>query len=145
VRGNVRANPLLLAGAALSAVAGLLHFACIVLGAPAFRWLGAGERLARRAERGDVQPRLIAFAIGAALCLCAGLALSVAGVLPPWPPAAPLLAVYAAVLGLRALAFPLLRPVFPENSMAFWWLSSALCLGMALLHALGLAQIWARP
>lgn len=137
-------NTWLVIGAVFSVVAALLHFVCIVVGAPAFRLLGAGEQLARMAERGHWYPGLVAFAIGAALAVCAVYALSGAGVLPRLPLLRTVLVLFSAALILRAVAFPLLRPMFPENSETFWWLSSALCLAMGLVHAVGLGQVWHR-
>ena len=45
--------------------------------------------------------------------------------------------VFAAVLLVRALAFPWLKPVFPDNSALFWRVSSGICLVMALAHGWG--------
>ena len=140
-----QANLFLIAGAALSAIAALLHFACIFLGAPAFRTLGAGEKLARMAERGHWYPALVAFGIGVALSVCAAYALSAAGLLPRFPLLRTVLSLFAATLLLRAIAFPLLRPVFPENSTTFWLVSSAACLSMGLVHAVWLSQVWVTP
>jgi hypothetical protein len=39
------------------------------------------------------------------------------------------------LLVVRAMAFPLLRRAFPENSTTFWLASSAICLVMGLLFA----------
>jgi len=52
-----------------------------------------------------------------------------------WPPA---------VIGiqLRALAFVPLQAFFPGNSAAFWYWSSGICLGLGLLHAIGVRQAW---
>jgi hypothetical protein len=137
------ANVFLVTGAAFSALAALLHFACIFIGAPAFRALGAGEKLARLAERGHWYPGLVAFGIGAALSVCAAYALSAAGLLPRLPLMRTVLTLFAGVLLLRAFAFPLLRPLFPDNSTTFWWVSSAACLVVGLVHAVGLRQVWA--
>ena len=136
------ANLFLVAGAAMSAIVAVLHFACIISGGPAFRLLGAGERLARMAERGHWYPGVLAFGIGAAFSLCAAYALSAAGVLPPLPMRRPVLSVFTTVLLLRALAFPLLEPVFPWNSTTFWLVTSSVCLLMGVLHAIGLKQVW---
>ena len=40
-------NKLLVVGAALSGLAALMHLACLVVGAPLFRLLGAGEQMAQ--------------------------------------------------------------------------------------------------
>lgn len=139
---NTPLNALLVTGAALSIVAALLHFACVFIGAPAFRMLGAGEKLARMAERGSWYPGFVAFAIGMALCVCAAYALSGAGLLPRFPLLRTVLVLFTAALLVRAFAFPLLRPVFPENSTTFWLVSSAACLGTGIVHAIGLSQVW---
>lgn len=136
-------NVLLVIGGAFSASAALSHFACIFVGAPAFRALGAGEKISRLAERGHWYPRLVALAIGAVLSACAVYALSAAGLLPRFPLLRTVLSIYAAGLFLRAVAFPILKPVFPENSTTFWWVSSAACLCVASVHVAGLSQIWA--
>ena len=49
---------LLLAGAASLGV-GLLHVGIIFYGGPAYRYFGAGERLARLAERGSQEPAFV--------------------------------------------------------------------------------------
>lgn len=134
--------PLVLAFA-LTELAALAHFACIPLGGPAFRWLGAGEQMARMAEDGHWYPALVAFVIGSALSVCALFALSASGLrtrLPRLPLLRPVLAVAAGVFLLRALAFPLLKPAFPDNSDTFWLVTSGVCLVLGSLYLLGLLQ-----
>lgn len=126
----------------MSALVAVLHFACIVIGAPAFRLLGAGDRLAVMAERGHWYPSALALGIGAAFSVCAAYALSAAGVLPPLPMRRTVLGLFTGVLFFRALAFPLLRSVFPWNSTAFWLVTSSICLLMGMLHLVGLKQVW---
>ena len=65
----------LLMGAALSFLAALVHFACIPWGANGFRFLGAGEPMARMSEAGHWYPPLMAFGIGAVLSVWGGLRL----------------------------------------------------------------------
>lgn len=137
-------NLFLVSGALLTAVAALLHFGCIFVGAPAFRLLGAGEPVAQMAERGHWVPGLMAFAVGAALSLCSAYALSAAGVLPHLPLVRTVLGLATAVFLLRAVAFPLLKPAFPDNSNTFWWVTSGICLLIAGLHLVGLQQVWTR-
>jgi hypothetical protein len=43
----------------LSAMAALLHIACIYFGAPWYRLLGAGEHMAKQAEQGSLIPAVI--------------------------------------------------------------------------------------
>lgn len=138
-----RSNPFLVIGAALTGTAALMHFACIVIGAPAFRFLGAGEQLASMAERGHWYPGLAAFVIGAALSLCSAYALSAARLLPRFPLVRTVLCLATGVFLLRAIAFPWLKPAFPDNSNAFWLVTSGICLTIGLVHLAGLRQVWA--
>ena len=83
---------MLLGGAAfLSFVVAALHIWIIAVGAPAYRYTGAGETMVRLAEHGSRLPALVT--IGAlALFVLAGLyPLSASGVLPrlPWLRAGP--------------------------------------------------------
>lgn len=133
---------LLAAAAACDFAAALAHFACIVIGAPAFRALGAGERMARLAASGHWYPRMVAFAIGGVLCVWAGYALGGAGLAVRLPGTRFALVAIACVLLMRACAFPWLRSVIRGNSMRFWWTSSTGCLALALLHGGGLFASW---
>jgi len=132
----------LVTGAVLSALAALAHLACIVIGARAYRFMGAGERMARAAEAGKRKPTLVTLAIAGVLFVWAAFALSGAGVIGPLPlTKAALLAICGVYFG-RALGFPLIRRAFPENSDAFWFASSAICLFIGLVHAYGVVSLW---
>lgn len=135
-------NVFLLLGAALSAMAAALHFACLIWGAPLFRLLGAGEPIARMAEKGHWYASFIAFAIGTLLSIWAAYALSGAGLLIKLPFVQLVLSAITAIYLLRAVAFPLLKPAFPENSDTFWLITSGICLLIGLLHLVGLRQVW---
>lgn len=117
-------NVFLVLGAALSAIAAALHFACIFWGAPGFRFLGAGESIAQMAEKGHWYPSFIAFVIGAVLTVWAVYALSGAGLLMRLPFVRLVLSAITGIYLLRVLAFPLLKPAFPGNSDRFWMVSS---------------------
>ena len=132
----------LLVGAALSAAAALAHLLCIVVGAPAYRLMGAGERMARAVEAGKLRPTLVTLAIAVVLLAWAAFALSGAGVVAPLPlTKLALVAISLVYLG-RAVAFPLLKPSFPENSNTFWWVSSGICGLIGLVHAYGTVLVW---
>ncbi|MGP1666387.1 MAG: hypothetical protein ACTS5I_10870 [Rhodanobacter sp.] len=45
---------------------------------------------------------------------------------------------------LRGVAFVFLMPYFPGNSVTFWVASSAICLGIGIVHGIGLKQVWWR-
>jgi len=135
-------NAFLILGAALSAVAAVLHFACLIWGAPLFRFLGAGEPIAQMAEKGHWHANFIAFAIGVLLAAWAAYALSGAGLLIRLPFVRLVLSVITGIYLLRAVAFPLLKPAFPENSDTFWIVTSGICLVIGLVHLAGLRQVW---
>lgn len=133
----------LIAGAALSTLAALAHLACIVLGPSAYRFMGAGDKMARAVEAGKLRPTLVTLAIALVLLTWAAYALSGAGLISSLPfTKLALLAITAVYLG-RAVCFPLLRPVFPANSTTFWLVSSGICLVIGLVHAYGVASRWA--
>jgi hypothetical protein len=132
----------LVLGAMLSAAAALAHLACIVIGAPAYRFMGAGERMARAVEAGKLRPTLVTLAITGLLSLWAAYALAGAGVLPRLPLTPVALVSITGVYIARALAFPLLKPLLPENSDTFWFVSSGICLLIGLVHAYGLVALW---
>jgi hypothetical protein len=132
----------LVAGGTLSAVAAVAHLACIVLGAPAYRLMGAGERMARDVEAGKLRPTLVTLAIAFLLFGWSAYALSAAGVIGRLPGARIVLPAICCVYLARAVGFPLLKPVFPGNSNSFWLVSSAICLLVGLLHAIGVVSLW---
>ena len=132
----------LLLGAALSAAAALAHLACIVIGAPAYRIMGAGERMARAVEAGQLRPTLVTLAVSGVLLVWAAFALSDAGVVGPLPlTKLALVAISVAYLG-RAVAFPLIKSSFPGNSNTFWLVSSGICGLIGLVHAYGTVSLW---
>lgn len=137
-------NRFLLAGAALSTVAALLHLGCIVFGASWYRALGAGEAMAQLAAAGHPRPTLFALFIASVLLLWACYALSGAGAIRRLPLLKPALCAITAIYLLRGLGFVLLKPYFPGNSLSFWLISSAICLGLGLVHLVGLKQRWHR-
>lgn len=132
----------LIAGASLSAMAALAHLACIVIGAPAYRFLGAGESMARAAQAGRLMPTVSTLVISAVLFLWAAYALGAAGVIVQLPLSKLVLPAICAVYLGRAVAYPLLKPVFPENSQTFWLVSSSICLVIGMLHLYGLVSLW---
>ena len=132
----------LIVGASFSAAAALAHLACIVLGAPAYRFMGAGERMARAAEAGKLRPTLVTLAISGVLVVWAAYALGGAGVIDLLPFSSLALPAICAVYLGRAVAFPVLRPVFPENSQTFWLVSSGICLFIGLVHLYGVVSVW---
>jgi hypothetical protein len=136
------ASQALIVGAALSGAAALAHLACILLGAPAYRFLGAGERMARAVEAGQLRPTLVTLAVSSVLLLWSAYALSGAGVIGSLPLTRLALVAISAVYLARAVAFPLLKPAFPENTRMFWWVSSGICGVIGAVHAYGTLGLW---
>lgn len=140
-----RHNRFLLLGATGSAAAGVLHLGCLVFGAPWYRALGAGERIARMAEAGHPRPAVMTVFIAAVLFVWALYALSGAGVIRRLPLLRTVLCAVTAVYLLRGTLFVLLMPYFPDNGPLFWAVSSGICLALGLVHLAGLRQAWSRP
>ena len=132
----------LIIGASLSAVAALAHLACIVIGAPAYRLLGAGERMALAVEAKRLRPTLVTLAISGVLLVWSAYALSGAGVIGALPLTRLALVAISAIYLARAIAFPLLKPAFPENSSTFWLVPSGICGVMGLAYDYGTFSLW---
>lgn len=135
-------NKALLVGAALSALAALLHVAIIFGGASWYRFFGAGERMARAAQAGHLRPTLITLGIASVLTLWSFYALSGAGLVAPLPLLRSGLCLITGIYLLRGLAILPLLTVARTHSTPFLIWSSLVCLGFGLVHLLGLAQRW---
>jgi hypothetical protein len=135
-------NIALLVAAAMSATASILHLGCIVGGAPWYRFFGAGERMARSAQAGSWVPAFVTLGIAVVLAVWAAYALAGAGVIQRPPLLKVGLCAITAVYLLRgAVIVPaLLLPRGPATSFAIW--SSAICLAIGVVHAIGLSQVW---
>ncbi|HEX9983993.1 MAG TPA: hypothetical protein VGF69_12065 [Thermoanaerobaculia bacterium] len=133
-----------MAGAIFSAVAALLHVGCIVFGAPWYRFMGAGERMARMAERGHWYPTVVTTAIVCVLSIWSVYAMSGAGVIGRLPFLHAVLLGIGAVYLLRGVAAFALVPFFPGNSLRFWIVTSVVSAVAGAVHLLGLKEIWTR-
>jgi hypothetical protein len=133
---------LLFAGGILSLLASLLHVGVILGGPDWYRFFGAGEEMARMAEKGSFYPTLIT--IGIALILAAWAYFAFAGAGWGWKP--PLLrtglVAISLVYLLRGLVLLPLWLFAPDklNGFAVW--SSLIVLGYGLLYALGTWKAW---
>lgn len=132
----------LVAVGTLTSAAAVAHLACIVIGGRAYRFMGAGERMARAADAGRPTPTLVTLSIAAVLLVWAVYAFSAAGAIGPLPFTGLVLPAACAACLLRAIGFPVLRKRLPENSPAFWRWSSGLCFVLGLLYALGTLHVW---
>ncbi|GGD63272.1 hypothetical protein [Lacimicrobium alkaliphilum] len=135
-------NPLLIIGAFCSFAAALSHLGCIVFGADAYRFFGAGEQMAKMAEKGLWYPTIVTSVLVMVLVAWGLYALSGAGVIFRLPFLRFALCAITSVYLIRGVAFFWLMPMFPENSLTFWLVSSGICLGIGLLYAVGTYQVW---
>lgn len=141
---NSFTNLFLVTGAALSAIAALLHVGAIVFGAPWYRFMGAGERMARMDLAGSWYPTVVTFFITGVLLVWSAYALSGAGVIPKLPLTRLTLCAITAVYLIRGIAGFFLAPYFPVNTPIFWFWSSVICLVFGVVHLIGLMQVWHR-
>ncbi len=141
-RSDLRPNAWLIAGGSLSALAALLHIAIIFGGPGWYRSFGAGEAMARAAERGSARPAITAVGIAAVLLIWTAYAFSGAGLIRRLPLLRTGLVAISAVYLLRALA-PLPILVFrPERMDAFVLWSSLIVLVYGLAYAIGTWKAW---
>jgi len=134
---------LLAVGGGLSLAAAALHLACIAGGPAWYRYFGAGEGIARLAERGDWRPAAITAAIAAMLVLAAAYAFSGAGLIARLPFLRTGLVFISAVYLLRGLI--VLRPSAlgrDDLSPGFLLWSSLIVLAFGIVHAVGTARVW---
>lgn len=137
-------NGLLALGGLLSFLAAAAHLACIAIGAPAYRAMGAGEGMAKLAESGHWYPTAITLAISSLLAVWGLYAFSGAGVVRRLPFLRSALCAIATIYLARAVAFPLLTPYFPGNSLQFWVISSAICFVLGATYMAGIVRGWSR-
>lgn len=136
-------NKYLLAAAICCFAAALAHMGCIVFGGDWYRFFGAGEQMARMAEQGLWYPAIVTSFIVLVLLVWALYGLSGAGAINRLPLTKLALTLIASVFILRGVAFIGLMPMFPENSLIFWLISSGICLFIGGLFAVEACQQWA--
>jgi hypothetical protein len=135
----------LVAGGALSLGVAALHVACVLVGPAAYRYFGAGERMAALAAAGSPVPALVTLAIGVMFALCGAWAFSGAGVIPRLFLLRTGLVLIGSVYALRGLFLPLeirrlvLAPgSLPPRVLVF----SAVSLTIGLLYLAGTVASW---
>lgn len=131
-----------MAGAWLSFAASALHIGCILGGPDWYRFFGAGEDMARAAERGEWFPALLTLGIAAVLALWGAFALSGAGRIVRLPLTTFCLVGITAVYLLRGLILIPIALRRPELVDAFALWSSLIVLAYGLVHAVGLTRAW---
>jgi len=135
-------NPWLVAGGVLSAAAALLHLAIIAGGPDWYRFFGAGEGMARMAERGMLRPALMAIGIAAILAVWAAYAFAGAGLIRRLPLIRTALVAIASIYLLRGLVLVPLLLIRPEIVDAFTVWSSLIVLVYGLAYAIGTWRAW---
>lgn len=134
-------NIALYLGSFCALITALLHFACLFLGAKGYRFLGAGNSIVEKAQKGHWYPHFTAIVVGTILLICSAYALTTALGLPILPFHQPILLVIATVFLLRAALFPLIKARFAGNSDLFWYVSSSVCFVMGMLYLVGVVFI----
>ena len=135
-------NNWLIAGGLLSALAAILHLAVIAGGPDWYRFVGAGEEMARMAERGLLRPALITLAIASILGIWSAYAFSGAGLLPRLPLIRTALVAISAIYLLRGLAPIPLALLRPDLLDPFAWWSSLIVLLYGTCYAIGTWRAW---
>lgn len=132
----------LTAAALLSAVAALLHLAVIAGGPDWYRFFGAGEEMARMAERGSPRPALITLGIAAVLAAWSAYALAGAGRIRRLPLMRTALVAISAVYLLRGLVLVPALAINPGAVDAFMLWSSLIVLVYGITYAVGTLRAW---
>ncbi|WP_444922342.1 hypothetical protein ACJJID_08545 [Microbulbifer sp. CnH-101-G] len=100
--------------------------------------------MAQMAEAGYSYPTKVTGIIVSVLLVWSAYAFSGAGHILRLPLLRTGLTLISLVLLARALGFYFIMPAFPDNSLTFWLVSSALCFTLGLTYLLGLSQSWSR-
>ena len=137
-------NRFLVAAAFFCAVAALAHVGCIIFGGDWYRFFGAGEQMARMSEEGHWYPSVITSGIVTVLVLWSLYGLSGAGLIRRLPFLRLALCIMSSIFLVRGVSFAVLMPMFPENGLVFWLVSSAVCLIIGICFAIGTYQEWPR-
>lgn len=134
-------KPLMIAGCC-SILGALLHVVCIAGGADWYRFMGAGERIAKQVQAGEVMPAVITLLISSLLLVWALFAFSGAGLIRKLPMLRTALVLISSVYLLRGIAgffLPLWvdHSMVQQNSVTFWWISSTVCCIFGGFYAVG--------
>lgn len=135
-------NPWLVSGGVLSAIASILHIAIMIGGPDWYRFFGAGERVARAAERGLWTAPAMALGIAAILAIWSAYAFAGAGLIQRLPLMKAALVTISAIYLLRGLV---LIPAYALNlngvgQFTLW--SSLIVLIYGLTYAIGTWTAW---
>ena len=135
-------NTLLLLGAAGSWAVSVLHLWIAWKGAPAYRFFGAGEEMARAAEKGSPVPAVVTLGIALVFAVFGWYALAAAGIASALPFQTAALWGIGGIFTLRGLVVLIEvvmiwqgRQIPPQNP---WF--SLVSLSIGLVHLLGMAR-----
>ena len=136
-----RGSRWLMVGGCLSLIAALLHIAVIIGGPEWYRFFGAGEDMARMAERGLWQPMLLTIGITVVLSIWALYAFAGATRVRRLPLMRTALVLISAIYLARGLLIiPFL--IEPHTRTAFNIWSSLIVLVFGLVYAIGTWLAW---
>lgn len=136
---------LLCVAALLSFLVAVLHVGIIAAGAPAYRYFGAGESMARLAEQGSAIPALVTAVATGLFVLCGLYPLSAAGWLPRLPFLRLGLVCIAAVYTLRGLVLVAqLAHGGPAGPPTRELVFSAVSLSIGFVYIAAIAGVWSR-
>ena len=139
-----RPNKFLILGALFSAVAALAHLGCIIFGGDWYRFFGAGEQMAKMAEAGESHPTIVTSILVFILSIWSVYGLSGAKLITKLPLLRTALVLISSIYVLRGVVLVALMPMFPENSITFWIVSSVICLSIGMLYSIGTYQSWSK-
>jgi len=137
-------NKYLIIGSLCSGLAAIAHLGCIIFGGDWYRFLGAGEQMAKMAEEGHWYPTVATLIIVVILSIWSLYALSGARVIFRLPLLRLGLVVISTIYLLRSIAFVIIMPMFPGNSLTFWLVSSGITFSIGMLYAVGTFQVWSK-
>lgn len=139
---NTAPNIWLIAAGWGSLAASAAHLACIIGGPDWYRFMGAGENIARAAERGALMPTIMTLGIAAIIAVWAAYAFSAAGIIGRLPLTRTALLLISAVLIIRAFAYFVRDSWRPDLSHSFMAWSSFIVLMLGLCFAIGTWRSW---
>lgn len=137
-------NKFLITGSICSAVAALAHLGCIIWGGDWYRFFGAGEQMAKMAEDGHWYPTVVTSIMVLVLSIWSLYGLSGSKVIFRLPLLKLGLIVISLIYLVRGVAFFAIMPMFPENSVTFWFVSSGICFFIGVLYSVGTFQSWSK-
>lgn len=145
MRTQWRIAPLILAGVLCLTLA-LLHLEIILMGAPAYLYFGAGQRMADLAEEGSWLPGTLTAMIALLLGIIGAYAFSGSGIIRRLPWLRPvLLGACALFLARGFLAVPQALSLLNDGGAGKEFSFSLVSLMLGLLLAWGLCNRWRLP